>query len=99
MAASTLYLGILKLWLFWIARRDAGLELGSEPPALTAMLMSLDTRANCFAMRSHRANIVCLPTSNMRPIGRGFYLAGAGMSRTGTAMLQTSIWPAGLTYQ
>src|SRR6185295_14573108 len=54
---------------FCTARRSAGLELTSLPPALTAMLMSFATRANCFAMRSHRANIVCLRTSNMRPIG------------------------------
>src|SRR3954471_7232268 len=49
-------------------RRNAGLEPTSPPPALTAMLMSLAIRANCFAMRSQRANIVCLRTSNMRPI-------------------------------
>src|SRR5688572_1153103 len=69
MAASTLSLGMLRLRLFCIARRSAGLEFGSLPPALTAMLMSLEMRANCLAMRSQRANMVCLRTSNMRPIG------------------------------
>src|SRR5688572_25802902 len=68
MAASTLSLGMLRLRLFCTARRSAGLELGSLPPALTAMLMSFAMRANCFAMRSQRANIVCLRTSKMRPI-------------------------------
>jgi hypothetical protein len=29
----------------------------------------LAMRANCFAMRFQRANIVCLRTSNMRPMG------------------------------
>src|SRR5689334_24327355 len=60
---------MLSARLFCTARRRAGFELGSLPPALTAMLMSFAMRANCFAMRSHRANIVCLRTSNMRPIG------------------------------
>src|ERR1700753_2941631 len=54
---------------FWITRRKAGLEDGSAPPDLTAMVMSLAIRANCFAMRFHRANIVCFLTSNMRPMG------------------------------
>src|SRR6516165_1602271 len=54
---------------FWMMRRSDGLELGSEPPDLTVMVMSLAIRANCFAMRFHRANIVCLRTSNMRPMG------------------------------
>src|SRR3954470_1795861 len=67
-AASTLSFGMLNARLFWIARRNAGFASGSLPPALTAMLMSFETRANCFAMRSQRANIVCLRTSNMRPI-------------------------------
>ncbi len=43
-------------------------RLGSGPPALTAIVMSLATRANCFAMRFQRANIVCLRTSNIRPM-------------------------------
>src|SRR5262245_43767409 len=69
MAASTLSLGMLTWRAFCTARRSAGLELTSPPPDLTAMLMSLATRANCLAMRSQRANIVCLRTSKMRPIG------------------------------
>src|SRR5882724_12322377 len=32
------------------------------------MVMSLAIRANCFAIRFHRANIVCFLTSNMRPM-------------------------------
>jgi hypothetical protein len=32
------------------------------------MVMSLPMRANCFAIRSHRANIVCLRVSKMRPM-------------------------------
>src|SRR6188768_4543901 len=81
MAASTLSLGMLRLRLFCTARRSAGLEFGSLPPALTAMLMSLAMRANCFAMRSHRANIVCLRTSNMRPIGARILLDVAHRDR------------------
>src|SRR5678810_758158 len=69
MAASTLSFGMLMARAFCTWRRSAGLEPTSPPPALTAMLMSLEIRANCFAMRSQRANIVCLRTSNMRPIG------------------------------
>src|SRR6185436_8273601 len=69
MAASTLSFGMLRFREFCTARRSAGFELTSPPPALTAMLMSFEIRANCFAMRSQRANIVCLRTSNMRPIG------------------------------
>src|ERR1700741_3624390 len=53
---------------FWMVRRSEGLEAGSEPPDLTAMVMSFAMRANCFAMRFHRANIVCLRTSKMRPM-------------------------------
>jgi hypothetical protein len=64
---------MLRLRLFCTARRNAGLELGSAPPALTAMLMSFEMRANCLAMRSQRANIVCLRTSKILPIGRGFW--------------------------
>src|SRR5215510_3180119 len=69
MAASTLSFGMLYCRAFCTARRSAGFELTSPPPALTAMLMSFATRANCLAMRSQRANIVCLRTSKMRPIG------------------------------
>src|SRR5688500_20378653 len=53
---------------FWITRRRAGLEWGSGPPFLTAMVMSLPMRANCFAMRFQRANIACFLTSKMRPM-------------------------------
>src|ERR1700730_7012212 len=53
----------------WMVRRNTGLDAGSVPPAFTAMVMSLAIRANCFAMRFHRANIVCFLTSNMRPMG------------------------------
>src|SRR5204862_3738571 len=69
MAASTLSFGMLRLRLFCTARRNAGFESGSLPPALTAMLMSFEMRANCLAMRSQRANIVCFRTSKMSPIG------------------------------
>src|SRR5690242_4636293 len=63
---------------FWITRRSAGFECGSEPPALTATLISLLMRANALDMRSQRANIVCLRTSKILPIGRGFSHAAAG---------------------
>src|SRR5579859_3007600 len=53
-----------------MVRRSTGLEAGSAPPDLTAMVMSFAMRANCFAMRFHRANIVCLRTSKMRPMRR-----------------------------
>src|SRR5579863_8625692 len=68
MAASTLSLGMLMARAFWMVRRNVGLDAGSEPPDFTAMVMSLATRANCFAMRFQRANIVCLRTSKMRPM-------------------------------
>src|ERR1700728_1830067 len=70
MAASILSFGMLTARAFWIVRRRVGLEAGSAPPDLTAMVMSLAMRANCFAMRFQRANIVCLRTSNMRPMAR-----------------------------
>src|SRR5215472_10633056 len=69
MAASILSFGMLTARAFWITRRSIGFECGSVPPDFTAMLMSFAIRANCFAMRFHRANIVCLRTSNIRPIG------------------------------
>src|SRR5215472_10605637 len=69
MAASILSFGMLTARAFWMVRRNIGLEAGSAPPAFTAMVMSLAMRANCFAMRFHRANIVCLRTSKMRPMG------------------------------
>src|SRR5215831_6921040 len=68
MAASILSFGMLTARAFWMTRRNVGFDAGSEPPALTAMVMSLAMRANCFAMRFQRANIVCLRTSKMRPI-------------------------------
>src|SRR5581483_11017438 len=52
-----------------MTRRRPGFDAGSEPPDFTAMVMSLAMRANCFAMRFQRANMVCLRTSKMRPIG------------------------------
>src|SRR5688572_15912639 len=61
---------------FCIARRSARLDSGSGPPALTAIVISLPMRANCFEMRSQRANIVCLRVSKMRPMagsGAGAY--------------------------
>src|SRR5579863_9655825 len=67
MAASILSFGMLTARAFWMVRRSVGLEAGSEPPDFTAMVMSLAMRANCFAMRFQRANIVCLRTSKMRP--------------------------------
>src|ERR1700748_3266404 len=69
MAASTLSFGMFTARAFWITRRSIGFEWGSVPPALTAMVMSFAIRANCFAMRFQRANIVCFLTSNMRPMG------------------------------
>src|SRR5579862_5555058 len=68
MAASTRSLGMLTARAFWMTRRSIGLEAGSVPPDLTAMVMSFAMRANCFAMRFQRANIVCLRTSKMRPM-------------------------------
>src|SRR5690242_4901361 len=55
---------------FWITRRSVGLDEGSGPPDFTAMVISLAMRANCFAMRFQRANIVALRTSKMRPMAR-----------------------------
>src|SRR6185436_7272469 len=63
---------------FWITRRSAGLECGSVPPVFTATLISLLMRENALDMRSQRANIVCLRTSNMRPIRREFSHAPGG---------------------
>jgi hypothetical protein len=53
---------------FWIARRSAGLLCGSGPPALTATMIYFERRENCLAMRSQRANIVCLRTSKILPM-------------------------------
>jgi hypothetical protein len=63
---------------FWMTRRSAGFEAGSAPPVLTAIVMSLPIRANCFAMRFQRANIACFLTSKMRPIE-----VGSGQSSPG----------------
>src|SRR2546423_275111 len=60
--------GMLTARAFWMVRRNTGLDAGSVPPAFTAMVMSFAMRANCFAMRFHRANIVCFLTSKMRPM-------------------------------
>src|SRR5690606_24023059 len=91
MAASILSFGMFTLFAFWRTRRSAGLLSGSGPPAFTAMTMSFPMRANCFAMRSHRANMVALRTSKMRPIGGvclgrpGFSGSGLGNGKTGGA--------------
>src|SRR3954469_18791573 len=92
---------MLRLREFCTARRSAGLDATSPPPALTAMLMSLAIRANCFAMRSQRANIVCLRTSNMRPIrprilahllaDRDAQAADVGMTRRPDVPLVTAV--------
>src|SRR5690242_19616679 len=85
MAASILSLGMLTARAFWMVRRRVGLDAGSVPPDLTAMVMSLAIRANCFAMRFQRANIVCFRTSKMRPMGQGLASAwlNAGAHSTG----------------
>ena len=70
MAASILSFGMLTARAFWIMRRSVGFEAGSAPADFTAMVMSFAMRANCFAMRFHRANIVCFLTSKMRPTVR-----------------------------
>jgi hypothetical protein len=66
---------------FCMTRRKAGFEEGSGPPDLTAMVMSFAIRANCFAMRFHRANIVCFLTSNMRPMLRMVTLSTAASNK------------------
>src|SRR5919197_4989250 len=68
MAASTLSFGMLGPRAFCSARRRAGLLSGFGPPAFTAMAMSLAMRVNTFAIRFHRANIVALRVSKMRPM-------------------------------
>src|SRR5687767_6060749 len=68
MAASTLSLGMLTARAFWMMRRSSGLAFGSGPPARTAMVISLLSRANCFDIRSQRANIACFLTSKIRPM-------------------------------
>jgi hypothetical protein len=54
---------------FWSARRSAGLPAGLAPPTLTAIAISLLIRVKAFAIRFHRANIVALRVSNIRPMG------------------------------
>src|SRR6202158_5840041 len=53
---------------FWTTRRNSGLPARPGPPPCAAMVMSLPSRANCFAIRSQRANIVCFLVSKMRPM-------------------------------
>src|SRR5574342_946405 len=77
MAASTLSLGMLAARAFWMARRRAGLPSGLAPPDLTAMAMSLLMRVKAFAIRFHRANMVALRVSKMRPMGSSAPLAPA----------------------
>src|SRR6185503_14516077 len=71
-AASTLSFGMFTARAFWITRRSAGLECGSVPPAFTATTISLLMRENALDMRSQRANIVCLRTSKILPMGAEF---------------------------
>jgi hypothetical protein len=68
-ADSTLSFGMFTARAFWITRRSAGFEFGSGPPFLTAIVMSLPIRLNCFAIRFQRANIACFLTSKIRPMG------------------------------
>jgi hypothetical protein len=49
-------------------RRNAGFVAGSGPPAFTAITISFPIRVNCFAILSHRANIVAFLTSKILPI-------------------------------
>src|SRR5829696_6683837 len=53
---------------FCSARRSAALVSGLGPPAFTAIAMSLLMRVKTFAIRFHRANIVALRVSKMRPM-------------------------------
>src|SRR5579859_6637640 len=98
MAASILSLGMLTARAFWITRRSIGFECGSVPPDFTAILMSFAIRANCFAMRFHRANIVCLRTSNILPID-DYGAPGRGKNEEGPHLgpLLRSVETLGLT--
>src|ERR1041384_2576073 len=87
MAASTLSLGMLTARAFCITRRRWEFEFGSVPPALTAMVMSLPMRANCFAMRFQRANIACFLTSKMRPMERPRQSGGGIVARPGEGLV------------
>src|SRR5215469_16729859 len=95
MAASILSFGMLTARAFWMVRRNIGLEAGSVPPAFTAMVMSLAMRANCFAMRFHRANIVCLRTSKMRPMVRAWCTNAAGRASAGGSATRQRLAPYG----
>jgi hypothetical protein len=68
MAASTRSFGMPTLLAFWKHLRKAAFDPGSGPPAFTAIAISFPIRVNCFAIRSHLANIEALRTSNILPI-------------------------------
>src|SRR5688572_22658070 len=81
---------------FWITRRSAGLLSGIGPPAFTAIAMSLPMRANCFAIRSQRRNMVALRVSKMRPIpvlldSRGFSVINFGEAIYNVVIRQTAL--------
>src|SRR5579863_6885979 len=83
---------------FWMIRRSVGLAAGSGPPDLTAMVMSFAMRANCFAMRFHRANIVALRTSKMRPMDqwcRQRRMNGKDCTRPGRDAVTGYAWRTG----
>src|SRR5512136_275125 len=84
MAASTLSFGMLAPRAFCRARRSDGLSLGFGPPAFTAMAMSLLMRVKTFAILFHRANMVALRVSKMRPMD--------GADTPGTASRASSAW-------
>src|SRR6187401_2859233 len=67
----------------WMARRSAGFASGSSLPFLTAIAISFETRVNCFARRSQRANIVTLRFSKMRPMAGGYRVRGSERGRSG----------------
>src|SRR5512143_710093 len=66
---------------FWSTRRSAGLWSGLGPPAFTAIAMSLLMRVKAFAIRFHRANIVALRVSKMRPMRSRSRAGGSGARR------------------
>src|ERR1700730_3149000 len=80
---------------FRITRRRVGFDAGSGPPDLTAMVMSLAIRANCFAIRFHRANIVCFLTSNMRPMGVNGALFFIWLKSPEVISADSASWAAG----
>src|SRR2546422_3888121 len=84
--------GMLTARAFWMVRRNTGLDAGSVPPAFTAMVMSFAIRANCFAMRFHRANIVCFLTSNMRPMSEWCTKHPRGANRAVTVAVPARGW-------